>query len=70
MSSNAGGWGWRVSANEYSCAHGAQINFRDLTLYIYDLCMKLNIIHHIFDFGIRAFLAGGWDAITEGLTCA
>jgi hypothetical protein len=26
-----GGWGvYGVSANEYSCAHGAQINFRDL----------------------------------------
>ncbi len=23
-----------VSANEYSCAHGAQINFVDLTLYL------------------------------------
>ncbi len=26
-----GGGGWRFSANEYSCAHGAQINFGDLT---------------------------------------
>jgi hypothetical protein len=33
MSPNAGGGvgGLRVSANEYSCAHGAQINFGDLT---------------------------------------
>ncbi len=28
----AGGGG--VSANEYSCAHGAQINFGDLTPYL------------------------------------
>jgi hypothetical protein len=27
----AGGGGCGVSANEYSCAHGAQINFGDLT---------------------------------------
>jgi hypothetical protein len=25
---------WGVSANEYSCAHGAQINFGDLTPYL------------------------------------
>ncbi len=25
---------WGVSANEYSCAHGAQINFGDLTTYL------------------------------------
>ncbi len=29
-----GGEGLRVSANEYSCAHGAQINFGDLTPYL------------------------------------
>ena len=29
-----GGGGCGVSANEYSCAHGAQINFGDLTPYI------------------------------------
>ncbi len=37
MSPNAGGWGdggGGVPANEYSCAHGAQINFRDLTPYL------------------------------------
>jgi hypothetical protein len=27
-----------VSANEYSCAHGAQINFRDLALYLTYAC--------------------------------
>ncbi len=32
MSPNAGGGGCGVSANEYSCAHGAQIHFGDLTL--------------------------------------
>jgi hypothetical protein len=39
MSPNAGGRGWGVagcgvSANEYSCAHGAQINLADLTPYL------------------------------------
>jgi hypothetical protein len=37
LSPNAGdrgGEGCGVSANEYSCAHGAQINFRDLTPYL------------------------------------
>ncbi len=29
-----GGGGCGVSANEYSCAHGAQINFGDLTPYL------------------------------------
>jgi hypothetical protein len=31
MSPNAGGGGCGFSANEYSCAHGAQMNFGDLT---------------------------------------
>jgi hypothetical protein len=36
MSPNAGegGCGCGASANEYSCAHGAQINFGDLTPYL------------------------------------
>jgi hypothetical protein len=37
MSPNAeegGGGSVGVSANEYSCAHGAQINFGDLTPYL------------------------------------
>ncbi len=34
MSPNAGGGGCGVSANEYSFAHGAQINFGDLTPYL------------------------------------
>ncbi len=35
VSPTAGGGGsCGVSANENSCAHGAQINFRDLTLYL------------------------------------
>jgi len=33
MSPNAGG-GCGVSANKYSCAHGAQINFGDLSPYL------------------------------------
>ncbi len=37
MSPNMGGWGGGgggVSANEYSCTNGAQINSGDLTLYL------------------------------------
>jgi hypothetical protein len=37
MSPNVGGWGDGVagfSVYEYSCAHGAQINFGDLTPYL------------------------------------
>jgi hypothetical protein len=36
MCPNAGGGGGvaGISANEYSCAHGAQINFGDLTPYL------------------------------------
>ncbi len=35
MRPNAGGGeGWGPSANEYSCAHGAQINFGDLSPYV------------------------------------
>ncbi len=33
MSPNAWGGGGEVSANEYSCAHVAPINFGDLTTY-------------------------------------
>jgi hypothetical protein len=35
-----GGGGCGVSANEYSCAHGAQINFEDLTIHMYLTCEK------------------------------
>ncbi len=34
MSPNAGGGDCWVSVYEYSCAHGAQINFGDLNLYL------------------------------------
>ncbi len=34
MSPNAGVGGCGVSADEYSCAHGAQINFGDLIPYL------------------------------------
>ncbi len=34
MSPNAGEGGSGASANEYSCAHGAQINFGDVTPYL------------------------------------
>ncbi len=47
MSPNAGGSaGSQLSANEYSCAHGAQINFGDLTPYLtYALNTWLNLVH-------------------------
>jgi hypothetical protein len=41
----AGGEGCGVSANEYSCAHGAQKNYGDLTPYLtydYNLEWKSN----------------------------
>ena len=34
MSPNAGKWWCGLSANEYSCAHGVQINFGGLTPYL------------------------------------
>jgi hypothetical protein len=34
MSLNAEGGSCGVSANEYGCAHGGQINFGDLTPYL------------------------------------
>ncbi len=34
MSPNAGEGGCGASSNEYSCAHGAQTNFEDLTSYL------------------------------------
>jgi hypothetical protein len=38
MIPNAGGGSCGISANEYSCAHGAQINFEDQTPYLtYDV---------------------------------
>jgi hypothetical protein len=41
MSPNAWlGGGGGVSANEYSCAHGTQINFGDLTSYLY-YCFRI-----------------------------
>jgi hypothetical protein len=45
MSPNTGGGGGGcgVSANEYSCAHGAQINFGDLNTYLtHDLKVMTN----------------------------
>ncbi len=45
MSPNAGGRGGGtcgISVNDYSCTHGAQINFGDLTLYLtYDFAVLL-----------------------------
>jgi hypothetical protein len=34
MSPNAGGGGCEISANEYSCTNGVQINFGDLAPYL------------------------------------
>ncbi len=34
MTPNAGGGGCDVSVDEYSCTHGAQINFGDLIPYL------------------------------------
>jgi hypothetical protein len=52
MSSNAGReGGCGVSANEYSCTHGAQINLGDLTPYLtYDsqLVVSTIFIHRLF----------------------
>ncbi len=42
-----GGGGYGVSANEYSCAHGAQINFGDLTPYLTYASFPLHIANHI-----------------------
>jgi hypothetical protein len=36
MSPNAGGGSCEVSAYEFSCAHGKQINFGDLSKFIKD----------------------------------
>jgi hypothetical protein len=40
-----GGGGCGVSVNEYSCAHGAQINYGDLTPY-FNLCSAGYITHY------------------------
>jgi hypothetical protein len=40
-----------ASASEYSCAHAAQINFRDLTPYLtYDFTtmQKADLLHRVF----------------------
>jgi hypothetical protein len=34
-----GGGGYGVSANEYGCSHGAQVNFGDLTPYLAYGCL-------------------------------
>jgi hypothetical protein len=49
MSPNAGGGGGvRVSAIEYSCARGAQINFGDLTPYLtYAWPTVFPVIHRV-----------------------
>ncbi len=61
VSPNAGGGGnGGVSANEYSCTHGAQINFGDLTPYWMllvntrkstSLITQIRLIRRVFDTG-------------------
>ncbi len=50
--------GWGVSANECSCAHGAQINFRDLTPYLTPMfCTCVLLRQHIRHPGEQAGVA-------------
>jgi hypothetical protein len=64
-----GSGGCGVSANEYSCAHGAQINFGDLTPYItYDLgctlkCEIYFTLNYCFTF---LALSSEYEKITSG----
>jgi hypothetical protein len=44
LNAGVGGRVWGVSANEYSCAHGAQINFRDLAPYFLTCVRYLAIV--------------------------
>jgi hypothetical protein len=46
MSPNSGGWGCGVLANVYNCAHGAQINFGDIILYL-TYAMKLTNLNKV-----------------------
>ncbi len=49
--SNAGKrWSCGVSANEYSCTHGAQINFRDLTPYLTYKLWRSNSIFNLWSY--------------------
>ncbi len=55
MSPNAGMWGGGgcgFSANEYSCAHGAQINFGDLTPYLHGCWPPYFVIESSWDFAV------------------
>jgi hypothetical protein len=63
MNPNAGGGGSGVSANEYSCAYGAQINFGDLTQPMletikerYLLCTIYHILLSSLVLGVVAIL--------------
>ncbi len=54
-----GGGGCGVSANEYSCTHGAQINFGDLTPYLtYSMPIAVNY-KTLSERGRIEFLVGG-----------
>jgi hypothetical protein len=45
ISGEGGSGGCGVTANEYSCAHGSQINFKDLTPYLtYDWCRTVKTV--------------------------
>jgi hypothetical protein len=71
MSPNArdgGEGGWGASANEYSCAHGAQKNFGDLTSYLtyaFNKYHLLNLYEWLYsgERGVR----GGGRQVNEGL---
>ncbi len=79
ISPNAGGEGCGVSANEYSCPHGAQKNFRDLTPYLTSAqdasCVdKTDQSQVTCERGaplVRCYLAGwGLPALAAGITAA
>jgi hypothetical protein len=65
-----GGGGCGVSANEHSCAHGAQINFEDLTPYLtYDFYLGVEAAGIIWTgLGqVARLLADEADGVAVGL---
>jgi hypothetical protein len=49
------GGGFGVSANEYSCTHGAQINFGDLTPYLTYGCVGDHILQDFYSLDVTRF---------------
>jgi hypothetical protein len=77
MSPNAGGGGCGVLANEYSSAHGAKINFGDLTPYLTQDAPRVEKIDQPRVTCersaplVRCYLAGwGLPALAAGITAA